>query len=87
MALVFGMFPDERERTAALGVMIGVFALGAALGPLLGGGLLQPFGWRPVFLPNMPVILALLALAPHRPPELANPAAARVDLCARQAAA
>ena len=80
MALVFGMFPGEKERTAALGVLMGTFALGAALGPLFGGALLELFGWRSVFLPNLPVMLALIVLAPRHIPEFRSPAAGRVDL-------
>jgi MFS transporter, DHA2 family, multidrug resistance protein len=80
MALVFGMFPDPKARTAAMGVMMGTFALGAALGPLLGGGLLELFDWRAVFVPNVPVMLGLLLLAPRYVPEFRNPAAGRVDL-------
>src|SRR5918992_1211954 len=78
MALVFGMFPDPQQRTAALGVMMGTFALGAALGPLLGGGLLELFDWRAVFVPNLPGVigpggLALLALFIRRQLALADP--------------
>jgi DHA2 family multidrug resistance protein-like MFS transporter len=80
MALVFGMFPDPQQRTTALGVMMGTFALGAALGPLLGGGLLELFGWRAVFVPNVPVMLVLILLAPRWVPEFRNPAAGRVDV-------
>jgi MFS transporter, DHA2 family, multidrug resistance protein len=80
MALVFGMFPDPQQRTAALGVMMGTFAFGAALGPLLGGGLLELFDWRAVFVPNVPVMVGLIALAPRFVPELRNPAAGRVDV-------
>src|SRR5918998_4527336 len=77
MALVFGMFGDPQQRTAALGVMMGTFALGAALGPLLGGGLLELFDWRAVFIPNVPVMVGLIALAPRCVPELRNPSAGR----------
>jgi MFS transporter, DHA2 family, multidrug resistance protein len=63
-----------------MGVMMGTFALGAALGPLLGGGLLELFDWRAVFVPNVPVMLGLLLLAPRYVPEFRNPAAGRVDL-------
>jgi DHA2 family multidrug resistance protein-like MFS transporter len=80
MALAFGMFPDPKQRTAALGVLMSTFALGAALGPLLGGGLLEAFDWRSVFLPNAPVMLVMIALAPRLLPAFRNPAAGRVDL-------
>lgn len=52
---------------------------GAALGPLLGGGLLEVFDWRPVFVPNVPIMLALLLLAPRHLPE-ARTGAGRVDV-------
>lgn len=79
MALVFAMYPDEQQRTAALGVLTSTFALGAALGPLLGGGLLEVFDWRAVFVPNVPIMLALLLLAPRHLPE-ARTGAGRVDV-------
>jgi DHA2 family multidrug resistance protein-like MFS transporter len=53
---------------------------GAALGPLLGGGLLELFDWRAVFLPNVPVIVLLLVVAPRYVEEFRNPDAGRVDL-------
>ncbi|GHJ53065.1 MFS transporter [Nonomuraea sp. TT08I-71] len=80
MALVFGMFADGRQRQAALGMVMGSFALGAALGPLCGGVLLEVWSWRSVFVPNVPVGLVLLALAPRLLPEVRNAAAGRVDL-------
>jgi MFS transporter, DHA2 family, multidrug resistance protein len=80
MALVFGMFPEGPRRTAALGVVMGMAALGAALGPLLGGALLSLFDWRAVFVPNVPVMAALLILGPRLVPEFRNPEAGRVDL-------
>ena len=80
MALVFGMFRDETQRTAALGAVMGCFALGAALGPLLGGALLELSGWRAVFVPNVPVMMMLLVLGPRFVPEIRNPAAGRIDV-------
>jgi DHA2 family multidrug resistance protein-like MFS transporter len=80
MALVYTMFADEKQRQAALGAMMGIFALGAALGPLLGGGLLELFDWRAVFLPNVPVIVLLLVVGPRYVDEFRNPEAGRVDL-------
>jgi MFS transporter, DHA2 family, multidrug resistance protein len=79
MSLVFAMFPDERKRTAALGVIMSCFVGGAAAGPLIGGALLEAFEWNSVFLINVPVAVALLVLAPRFLPEFKNPEAGRVD--------
>jgi DHA2 family multidrug resistance protein-like MFS transporter len=80
MALVFGMFRDEAQRTAALGAVMGCFALGAALGPLLGGALLELSSWRAVFVPNVPVMALLLVLAPRLVPEIRSATAGRIDV-------
>jgi DHA2 family multidrug resistance protein-like MFS transporter len=80
MALVYTMFADPKQRTAALGAVMGCFALGAALGPLLGGALLELSGWRAVFLPNLPVMALLLVLGPRHVPEFRNAEAGRVDV-------
>ncbi len=80
MSLVFVMFPDERKRTAALGVIMSCFVGGAAAGPLIGGALLEAFDWNSVFLINLPVAVALLVLAPRFLPEFRNPEAGRVDV-------
>ena len=80
MSLVFAMFPDERKRTAALGVIMSCFVGGAAAGPLIGGALLEFFDWNSVFLINVPVAVLLLVLAPRFLPEFKNPEAGRVDL-------
>jgi DHA2 family multidrug resistance protein-like MFS transporter len=80
MALAFSLFADERQRAAAIGALMGCFALGAAVGPLLGGVLLHFFGWGSVFVPNVPVMALLLVLGPRVLPESRNPAAGRIDL-------
>ena len=80
MSLVFAMFPDERKRTAALGVIMSCFIGGAAAGPLIGGALLQAFDWNAVFLINVPVAALLPILAPRFLPEFKNPEAGRVDI-------
>ncbi len=80
MALVFNMFPDEVERTKALGIVMSSFAAGAAVGPVLGGVLLDSFAWGSVFLVNVPVMALLLVAGPRLLPEFRNPDAARVDL-------
>ena len=80
MALVSVLFADEKQRTAALGVMMASFAGGAGLGPIVGGTLLEflPWGW--VFIANVPVMVALLVLGPRLLPEFRTPDAGRLDI-------
>lgn len=80
MSLIRNMFHDERERQFAIGVWIASFSLGGAIGPLVGGILLQFFGWGAVFLAAVPVMLMLLLLGPVLLPEYRDPAASgRID--------
>jgi MFS transporter, DHA2 family, multidrug resistance protein len=74
------MFLDSRQRTVAIGVWIASFSAGAAIGPLVGGFLLERFWWGSVFLIGVPVMLLLLVLGPVLLPEFRDPAAGRVDL-------
>jgi DHA2 family multidrug resistance protein-like MFS transporter len=80
MALLFAMFPHEGDRMKAIGLISLGFTGGAALGPILGGVLLDAFSWHAVFLINVPVMVAVVALVPRLVPEFANPAAGRVDV-------
>jgi MFS transporter, DHA2 family, multidrug resistance protein len=60
-ALIRITFDDEHERGIAIGVWGTMAVLGAALGPIIGGLLLQHFWWGSVFLLNIPVVLLALA--------------------------
>jgi DHA2 family multidrug resistance protein-like MFS transporter len=62
LAILRNSFPDPRERTLAIGVWGAVASAGAALGPIVGGVLLQWFSWHAVFLINVPVMVVVLAL-------------------------
>ena len=79
LSLLRNMFLDPRERTVAVGVWIASFSAGGALGPLLGGLLLEHFWWGSVFLVNVPVMLLLLALGPRLLPEYRDPNPGRLD--------
>ena len=73
LALIRGIFPDQRERSIAVGVWAAAFSAGAALGPVVGGVLLEHFWWGSVFLINVPVMVVLvvggvLLLPEHRDP-------------------
>ncbi|MGE2833028.1 MFS transporter [Mycobacterium sp. SMC-4] len=74
LALLRGIFSDPRERSLAVGIWAAAFSAGAALGPVVGGVLLEHFWWGSVFLINVPVMLVLLIggliLVPeHRDPQ------------------
>jgi DHA2 family multidrug resistance protein-like MFS transporter len=80
LSLIRNLFPDERQRTTAIGYWVASFAGGAALGPLVGGLLLQNAGWGTVFLLPVPVMLLLLVAGPRLLPEFRDPHAGRLDL-------
>jgi MFS transporter, DHA2 family, multidrug resistance protein len=80
LSLIFHMFQDPHERTVAIGVWIGAFSAGSAIGPVLGGIMLEFFWWGSVFLLAVPVMAALLILGPRVLPEYRDPSAGRLDL-------
>jgi len=80
LSLIRNIFMDERERTVAVGVWIASFSVGAAIGPLVGGVLLEFFWWGSVFLAALPVMALLLVLGPVLLPEFRDPAPGRLDL-------
>src|SRR6266498_5588645 len=77
---IFSMFADPRQRSTAIGVWITSFSAGGAIGPLLGGVLLEHFWWGSVFLLAVPVMALLLVLGPRVLPEYRDPEAGRLDL-------
>jgi DHA2 family multidrug resistance protein-like MFS transporter len=79
-SLIRNMFHDPHERTVAISVWITSYSAGAAIGPLLGGALLQYFWWGSVFLLAVPVMALLLVLGPALLPEYRDPNAGRIDL-------
>ena len=80
LSLIRNMFLDSRERTIAIGVWIASFSAGGAIGPLVGGVLLNRFWWGSVFLIALPVMGLLLVLGPTLLPEFRDPEAGRLDL-------
>src|SRR5919204_45231 len=69
LALVTELFSEREERTKALGIWGALSGLGFAIGILLGGLLTQAASWRLVFLINIPVAVATIALVPRLVPD------------------
>jgi MFS transporter, DHA2 family, multidrug resistance protein len=80
LSLIRNLFHDPDQRTFAIGVWITAYSLGGALGPLLGGALLEFFWWGSVFLLAIPVMGLLLLLGPVLLPEFRDPNAGRLDI-------
>src|ERR1700693_621928 len=64
LALIVTSFPEGRERTRALGIYMGVITGGSSLGLVLGGVITEWLSWRWVLFINVPIGLAVLAVAP-----------------------
>ncbi len=80
LSLIRNMFLDPAERTTAIAVWITSFSVGGAIGPLLGGVILEFFWWGAAFLVAVPVMGLLLLLGPRLLPEYRDPDAGRPDL-------
>jgi EmrB/QacA subfamily drug resistance transporter len=79
MGIVTNTFTDPRERAQAVGVWGAVFGVSMALGPIVGGALVSAAGWRSIFLINLPVGVAAIALTLRFVPESRAPRARRFD--------
>ncbi len=80
LSLIFTMFLDPKQRTTAIGFWIAAYSAGGAIGPVLGGVLLEFFWWGSVFLIGVPVMGLLLLIGPRTLPEYRDPEARRLDL-------
>ena len=69
MAIVTNTFTEPAERAKAIGFWGSVFGLSVALGPVIGGALVDSAGWRGVFWINIPVGVAAIALTARYVPE------------------
>ncbi|MEU1969598.1 MFS transporter [Micromonospora sediminicola] len=80
LALINHMFRDPRQRSLAIGVWMSCFLGGMAVGPVVGGVMLQYFWWGSVFLLGVPVMAVLVVSAPVVLPERRDKSAGRIDL-------
>ncbi|NEN05891.1 MFS transporter [Diaminobutyricibacter tongyongensis] len=79
LAIVTNVFTGPGERAKAIGYWAAASGLGIALGPLLGGFLVDAFGWRSIFWVNVPVGLAAIILTARLVPESRARAPRRFD--------
>ncbi len=62
LALVSAAFPDPKQKARAIGIWTAIASVGTAVGPTLGGLLVEQLGWRSIFLVNVPVGLLVIWL-------------------------
>lgn len=79
MSIITNTFTDPRERAQAVGVWGAVFGASMALGPIVGGALVSTAGWEWIFLINVPLGLAAIALLQRFVPESKAPTPRRFD--------
>jgi MFS family permease len=80
LSLVRNLFLDDQQRAVAIGYWVAGFVAGAALGPLVGGLVIENAGWEAVFLLPVPVMALLLVAGPVLLPEFRDPHAGQLDL-------
>jgi DHA2 family multidrug resistance protein-like MFS transporter len=79
LSLIRNMFLDPKQRTIAIGVWVASYSAGGAIGPVVGGIMLENFWWGSVFLIAVPVMMILLTLGPFFLPEFKDPNAGKLD--------
>jgi EmrB/QacA subfamily drug resistance transporter len=77
---ILGAANSPRDRGRAIGTWSSLTAVSTAIGPVLGGWLVQALSWRAVFFINLPIAVAVLAITLRRVPETRNASAGRLDL-------
>ncbi|MEC3952560.1 MFS transporter [Nocardia sp. CDC153] len=73
LSLIRNIFTDDKERTLAIGIWASVAGAGAAIGPLVGGHLVEAFGWSAAFWLNVPVVVVTVAAGLWLLPEYRAP--------------
>jgi EmrB/QacA subfamily drug resistance transporter len=79
MSIIRNVFENPRERAQAIGMWGAVFGLSMALGPVVGGALVDSFSWRAVFFVNVPIGLIAILLTARYVPESRAEHPRRID--------
>ena len=87
LSLLRSIFTDRDQRRLAIAIWASGFSAGSALGPIVGGMLLEHFAWGSVFLLAVPVLVPLLVLVPMLVPESRDPRPGRIDVAEHRAVA
>jgi DHA2 family multidrug resistance protein-like MFS transporter len=82
LSMIRTVFPDPRERATALGIWAAIASLGAAVGPIVSGLLLEHFSWHAAFLVNVPFMAAGLLAGVLLLPEARDPRPGSWDMVA-----
>ena len=80
LSILTNTFHDPRERAQAIGIWAGISGLALALGPLVGGALVDSFGWQSVFFLNVPIGIVAMVVALFAVRESKSPEGRRLDL-------
>ncbi|NMM88422.1 MFS transporter [Rhodococcus sp. SRB_17] len=80
LSIIRNMFENARQRTTAIAIWAAAASGGAAIGPLVGGALLEHFWWGSVFIINVPVIIILIVFGYVLIPESRDPNPGKFDL-------
>jgi EmrB/QacA subfamily drug resistance transporter len=79
LSIIVDAYPDDDERTGAIGIWAAAAGIGVGAGPIVGGVLIELFDWSAIFWVNVPIGVATVALTLAAVRESRNPAARRLD--------
>ncbi len=80
LSILTNTFLDPRERAQAIGIWAGISGLALAMGPVVGGLLVDSFGWQSVFYLNVPIGIVALGVCWFAVPESKSPEGRRLDI-------
>ena len=80
LSILMDVFRDRRERAKAIAIWSSIFSIGAGIGPIIGGFLINSFDWSAVFYLNIPIVLLCLAGGYIIVPESKDASAPKPDL-------
>lgn len=80
LSILVQTFTAPSERAQAIGIWAAVAGVGVAIGPIVGGALLEHFSWHSVFLVNPPLVLVVIGLAVAFIPESLDESKPRLDM-------